>query len=142
MTRPRHPDVGLLVVTHEHLARELVQATRKIVGDVQHLEAVSIGWDYNVDEARKLVESGLRAVKRKGGILILTDMFGGTPTNISLSFLERDAVEIVTGVNLPMLIKFFNLEPDLSLQEIAARIRDKGRESIHIAMEYLQPEKT
>ena len=91
--------------------------------------------------AREQVERGIRKVERKGGVLILTDMFGGTPTNISLSFLKQDSIEIVTGVNLPMLIKFFNLEPELSLQEIAERIRDKGRQSIHMAMEYLQPEK-
>jgi PTS system mannose-specific IIA component len=137
-----HPDVGLLVVTHEHLARELVQATRKIVGEVKFFEPVSIGWDYNVDEARRLVEEAINKVRRRGGTLILTDMFGGTPTNISLSFLEEDSIEIVTGVNLPMLIKFFNLEPDLNLRQIAERIRDKGRESIHIAMEYLQPGQT
>ena len=135
------PDVGLLIVTHENLAAELVRATSKIVGEVEGLEGVSIGWDTDVEGAREQVEKGVRAVERKGGVLILTDMFGGTPTNISLSFLKQDSVEIVTGVNLPMLIKFFNLEPELSLQEIAERIRDKGRQSIHMAMEYLQPEK-
>ena len=135
-----YPDVGLLVVTHENLAAELVHATRKIVGDVKHLHGVSIGWDHNVEEARERVQQGMKAVRRKGGILICTDMFGGTPTNISLSYMERDVVEIVTGVNLPMLIKFFNLGDGLSLKEIAEQIRDKGRESIHIAMEYLQPE--
>lgn len=135
-----HPDVGLLVVTHENLAAELVHATRKIVGEVRFLEPVSLRWDHDVAEARALVERGIRAVRRRGGVLILTDMFGGTPTNISIPFLEKDSVEIVTGVNLPMLIKFFNLEPGLELRQIAERIRDKGRESIHIAMEYLRPE--
>ena len=135
------PDVGLLIVTHENLAAELVRATGKIVGAVEGLEGVSIAWDTDVEGAREQVERGIRRVERKGGVLILTDMFGGTPTNISLSFLKQDSIEIVTGVNLPMLIKFFNLEPELSLQEIAERIRDKGRQSIHMAMEYLQPEK-
>lgn len=135
-----NPDVGLLVVTHENLASELVRATRKIVGEVQHFEAVSIGWNDDVTDARQKVENAIRSVKRKAGVLVLTDMFGGTPTNISLSFLKQDQVEIVTGVNLPMLIKFFNLEPDLTLRQIAERIRDKGRESIHMAMEYLQPD--
>ncbi|MEE9226511.1 MAG: PTS sugar transporter subunit IIA [Acidobacteriota bacterium] len=135
------PDVGLLIVTHENLAVELVRATGKIVGAVEGLEGVSIAWDTDVEGAREQVERGIRKVERKGGVLILTDMFGGTPTNISLSFLKQDSIEIVTGVNLPMLIKFFNLEPELSLQEIAERIRDKGRQSIHMAMEYLQPEK-
>ena len=68
-------------------------------------------------------------------------LVGVPPTNISLSFLKQDQVEIVTGVNLPMLIKFFNLEPDLTLRQMAERIRDKGRESIHMAMEYLQTDK-
>ncbi|MEE8112079.1 MAG: PTS sugar transporter subunit IIA [Acidobacteriota bacterium] len=135
------PDVGLLIVTHENLAVELVRATGKIVGAVEGLEGVSIAWDTDVEGAREQVERGIRKVERKGGVLILTDMFGGTPTNISLSFLKQDSIEIVTGVNLPMLIKFFNLEPELSLQDIAERIRDKGRQSIHMAMEYLQPEK-
>ncbi len=136
-----NPDVGLLVVTHENLASELVRATRKIVGEVQHFEAVSIGWNDDVADARQKVENAIRSVKRKEGVLVLTDMFGGTPTNISLSFLKQDQVEIVTGVNLPMLIKFFNLEPDLTLRQMAERIRDKGRESIHMAMEYLQTDK-
>ena len=136
-----NPDVGLLVVTHENLASELVRATRKIVGEVQHFEAVSIGWNDDVADARLKVENAIRSVKRKEGVLVLTDMFGGTPTNISLSFLKQDQVEIVTGVNLPMLIKFFNLEPDLTLRQMAERIRDKGRESIHMAMEYLQTDK-
>ena len=135
-----HPDIGLLIVTHENLASELVRATRKIVGEIEGIEGVAIGWDTEVDEAREQVERGIKAVQRKGGVLILTDMFGGTPTNISLSFLKKNSIEIVTGVNLPMLIKFFNLEPELPLPEIAERIRDKGRQSIHMAMEYLQPE--
>ena len=82
-----NPDVGLLVVTHENLASELVRATRKIVGEVQHFEAVSIGWNDDVADARQKVENAIRSVKRKEGVLVLTDMFGGTPTNISLSFL-------------------------------------------------------
>lgn len=130
--------LGLLVVTHGRLAEELVNATRTIVGPMDGLEAVSIGWDDDVHEARRQIEEGVRRAERGGGVLVLTDMFGGTPTNLALSLLEPGKVEVVTGVNLPMLIKFTNLRGEQALSDLARRIAEQGRRAIHVASELLQ----
>ena len=128
---------GLLVVTHGRLAEELVTAIRTIVGDLDALEAVSIDWDDDVTESRTRIEKALRAVDRGSGVLILTDMFGGTPTNLALSFLEPGHVEVITGVNLPMLIKYTNLRDDADFTETARKIAEQGREAIQVASELL-----
>lgn len=131
--------LGLLVVTHGRLAEELVQAATTIVGPVERLEAVSIGWDDDVGTARARIED---AVERLGhdGVLILTDMFGGTPTNIALSLLEGGRVEVVTGVNLPMLIKFTNLREHIVLSDVSRQIAEQGRRAIQVASEILGDE--
>ena len=130
---------GLLVVTHGRLARELVAATVRIVGDVEQLEAVSLDWDDDVDRARETISEAVARLDVGDGVLIVTDMFGGTPSNICLSILEPGRVEIVTGVNLPMLIKFANLRERLSAAEIAGRIAVQGRQAIQVASEVLEP---
>ncbi len=132
--------LGLLVVTHGRLAEELVQAATTIVGPVQGLEAVSLGWDDDVAGARVRIESAVGRLGSDGGVLILTDMFGGTPTNIALSLLEEGRVEVITGVNLPMLIKFTNLREQLSLSEVSRNIADQGRRAIQVASELLESE--
>jgi len=130
--------LGLLVLTHGRLAEELVQATTKILGPVEGLEAVSIGWDDDVNEARARLEEAIDRIRRQGGALILTDMFGGTPTNMALSLLESGEIEVVTGVNLPMLIKFANLREELELSEVARAIAEQGRGAIHVASDLLE----
>ena len=136
--------VGVVVVTHGRLAEELVAAVRVIVGSSEHLRALSIGWNDDVDAARELVKAAIAEEDRGRGVLVLTDMFGGTPTNISLSFLASDKVEIVTGVNLPMLVKCANLaqelSKDLGLRAIAERVAEKGRSSVIVAGDMLEPE--
>ena len=129
---------GALVVTHGDLAEELVRATRTIVSDVEGLEALSIGWDDDVDAATARIEQAIKRVDRGQGVLLFTDMFGGTPTNLALSLLDAGRIEIVTGVNLPMLIKYTNLREQLSLGQAAARIVSEGREAIHMASEILE----
>ena len=129
---------GLLVVTHGNLAGELVKAARRIVGDVESMKAISIDWDDPVDRARALVEQGVHDLDSGDGVLILTDMFGGTPSNIALSLLEPGRVEIVTGVNLAMLIKFSNLRESLSPGDLAVRIASQGKRSIQVASEILE----
>ena len=129
---------GVLVVTHGGLAFELVRALERIVGKVESLKALTIGWDDDLPQARRAVEQAIAAVDPGGGVLILTDMFGGTATNVTLAFL-RDGVEIVTGVNLPMLIKYANIRDKCSLKEAAALIKEQGQRSIAIATEYLDP---
>jgi PTS system mannose-specific IIA component len=127
--------IGIVVVTHGALAGELVNATRTIVGDIPAIAAVSIGWTDDMNSAREAIE---RAVAEVGGedVLILTDMFGGTPTNVSLPFLSPK-VEIVTGVNLPMLIKLTTLR-DGELVEVARVVREQGKGAIYVASEILE----
>ncbi len=130
--------LGLLVVTHGEVAKELVASVRKIVGKIENLEAVSIDWNDDVDEATRRIEEARERVDGGQGVLLLTDMFGGTPTNLALSMLEPGRLEIVTGVNLPMLIKFANLGQDVTLPDAAMEIADEAREAIHVASQLLQ----
>jgi PTS system mannose-specific IIA component len=127
--------IGIVVVTHGALAAELVNAARTIVGDIPAIAAVSIGWTDDMGSARAAIE---RALAEVGGadVLILTDMFGGTPTNVSLPFLSPK-VEIVTGVNLPMLIKLTTLREG-DLVEVARVIREQGKGAIYVASEILE----
>jgi mannose PTS system EIIA component len=129
---------GALVVTHGGLAFELVRALERIVGRVEGLKALTIGWDDDLPQARRAVEEGIAEVDPGGGVLIMTDMFGGTATNVALAFL-REGVEILTGVNLPMLIKYANIRDKCSLKEAATLIKEQGHKSIAIAREYLDP---
>ena len=129
---------GLLVVTHGRLAEELEKAARRIVGDVPTLASISLDWDDDVADARKRIEEGIRRVAVDGRVLILTDMFGGTPSNVALSLLEPGSVDIVTGVNLPMLIKFVNLHSVDGFDETVRRIAQQGRDAIQVASEVLE----
>jgi PTS system mannose-specific IIA component len=127
--------IGIVVVTHGQLAAELVNAARAIVGEIPLINAVSIAWADDVGAAREAIERALAEVG-EAGALVLTDMFGGTPTNVTLPFLS-ERVEIVTGVNLPMLIKLTSLREG-ELVEIARVIRDQGKGAIYVASEVLE----
>jgi mannose PTS system EIIA component len=127
--------IGIVVVTHGNLAAELVSAARTIVGELPGVAAVSIGWADDMGAAHAAIEGALAEVGGEGR-LILTDMFGGTPTNISLPFLSPQ-VEIVTGVNLPMLIKASGLREG-ELRDVARVVREQGRRSIDVASEILE----
>lgn len=128
-----------VVVSHGHLAGELLAAAEMIIGPISHIAAVSIGWHDDVDVAREEVQRAIGRVSQKRGVLLLTDMFGGTPTNIASMFLEEGVVEVVTGVNLPMVIKLATHTGDESLTELAGRICDQGRQGIYIAGALLAP---
>ena len=127
--------IGIVVVTHGQLAAELVNAARQIVGDIPRIAAVSIGWADDMTAAQEAIARALAEVG-EGGVLVLTDMFGGTPTNVMLPFLS-DRVEIVTGVNLPMLIKLTGLREG-DLLEVARVVRDQGKGAIYVASEVLE----
>ena len=129
---------GLLIVTHGRLADELEKAARRIVGDVRSLASISLDWDDDVVDARRRIEEGIARVAVDGQVLILTDMFGGTPSNVALSLLEPGRVDIVTGVNLPMLIKFANLHTEDGFDETVRRIAQQGRDAIQVASEVLE----
>jgi PTS system mannose-specific IIA component len=132
--------IGIVVVTHGRVAEELVNATRNIVGEVPAIAAVSIGWSDDPAAAKAAIEQGLASVEAGGGdgrALVLTDMFGGTPTNLSLPFLSQQ-VEIVTGVNLPMVIKAC-AQREGELAEVAGAVRQQGKGAIYVASEILEP---
>jgi PTS system mannose-specific IIA component len=130
--------IGALVVTHGHLAQELVAAAEMIVGDISHIQAVSIGWHDDVNDARKEIERKIAEVDRGSGILILTDMFGGTPSNIAFAFHEPGKVDIVTGVNLPMIIKIAHQKENEELDSLARSVLEQGQSSIRVASEFLR----
>lgn len=129
--------IGVVLVTHAGLARELLAAAEMIVGPLEMAEAVGITPGDNVDSIRASIANAIRKVD-VGGVLVMTDMFGGTPSNMSLSFLEESRIEVLTGVNLPMLIKFFSERSKLGLSELAAQIKGCGRDSISVAGDYLK----
>jgi len=128
---------GLLVLTHGGLAEELVGSLHTIVEGVHGVEAVSIGWDDDVEAATRNIEAAIGRLDSGAGVLVLTDMFGGTPTNLALALHEEGRVEIVTGVNMPMLIKFSTLGDGLTLEQAASRLAEQGREAIHVASQLL-----
>ena len=133
----------VMVVSHGLLASELAKAAETIIGEPVRVKPVSIGWDQDVDEARRTIQEALDEADGGGGAIILTDMFGGTPTNISLTFLDEGKVEVITGVNLPMLIKLATLQNEgKGLGEAATLTRDRGKQSIFVASEILSGEET
>ena len=134
--------IGVVVVTHGQLATELVNAAETIVGDLPQFTAVSIGWHEDVNDAREDIAQAIERVKADGGVLLLTDMFGGTPSNLGMTFLEGDRLEVITGVNLPMLIKLANLKKSANLLAVAQEMRDHGRSAIWVASDLLRGEKT
>jgi mannose PTS system EIIA component len=126
--------IGIVVVTHGRLAEELVAAARQIVGEVPAIRAVCLGWGDDVAAAKDAIARGLAEAGEEA--LVLTDMFGGTPTNLSLPFLS-EKVEIVTGVSLPMLIKALS-QREGPLAELARAVRDQGKGAIYVASEILE----
>ena len=129
--------VGVVIVTHYRLGQEFLQALRLIVPDGPEFHAVAIEPEQTVEEMRRAIDAALRTADRGQGVLVLTDMFGGTPSNISLSFLEDRRVEVVTGVNLPMLIKLATMRGEKSLEDLARFIKDYGQRNISVAREIL-----
>ena len=134
--------VGVVVVTHGQLATELVNAAEMVVGDLPQFTAVSIGWHDDVNDAREEIVQAIERVRGAEGVLLLTDMFGGTPSNLGMTFLEKDRIEVITGVNLPMLIKLAGLAQSQDLLAVARQMRDDGRNAIWVASDLLRGDKT
>jgi PTS system mannose-specific IIA component len=141
--------VGVVVVTHGQLAAELLNAAEMIVGDLPHFTAVSIGWHDDVDQARQEIGRAIERVREKvrtpenpGGALVLTDMFGGTPANLGVTFVETDKVEVITGLNLAMLMKLARPLKDMDLLTLAREIREQGRNAIWVASDLIRGEKS
>ena len=133
--------VGVVVVTHGQLATELLNAAEMIVGDLPRFTAVSIGWHDEVTVARGVIDAAIARVDSAAGVLVLTDMFGGTPSNLGLSFLQAGRVELVTGVNLPMLIKLAKASPQGDLLALARSLCDHGRAAIRVASDLLRADR-
>ncbi|MFQ5739631.1 MAG: PTS sugar transporter subunit IIA [Acidobacteriota bacterium] len=129
--------VGVVVVAHGRLGHELVAVARTIVEEIEHIVPVSIGWHDEVEEDGKRIEKAVAQVDAGRGVILLTDMFGGTPSNVALSLLKKGEREIITGVNLPMLIKLAEQSGDESLAELAVMVREQGKRQISIASELL-----
>ena len=132
--------IGVVVVTHGQLATELLNAAEMIVGDLPGFVALSIGWHDDVTLAREALERAIERAREGGEIpvLILTDMFGGTPSNLGLSFLQPGRVEVITGVNLPMLIALARASNPDDLLLLARALCDDGREAIRVASDLLR----
>jgi PTS system mannose-specific IIA component len=129
--------VGLVVVAHAGLARELLAAAEMIVGPIEKSEAIGISSGDSVEQIWESVNGAILKVTGDG-VIIMTDMFGGTPSNMSISFLKENEVEVMTGVNLPMLIKFAADRDNLSVAELASALKKCGLESITVAGDYLK----
>ena len=134
--------LGVVVVTHGQLATELVNSAEMIVGDLPQFTAVSIGWHDEVNDAREDIAQAIERVRGDAGVLLLTDMFGGTPSNLGMTFLEQDRLEVITGVNLPMLIRLASLRSSSNLLSVAKEMRDHARDAIWVASDLLRGERT
>ena len=136
-------NLGVVVVTHGQLATELVNSAEMIVGDLPQFAAVSIGWHEDVDHAREEIGRAIERVRATVPgeeivpVLVLSDMFGGTPANLAVTFVS-ETVEVITGVNLPMLIKLARPQPSPTLQELAREMREHGRNAIWVASDLLK----
>lgn len=133
--------IGGVVVSHGQVANELLAAAETVVGEVGHIRAVSIGWHDDVEMAKNEISRAINSVSDGNGVLVLTDMFGGTPTNISAMFIKENEVEIITGVNLPMVIKLASQNKETTLTELAKEVEEQGKQAIYRTSALLEPHK-
>lgn len=133
---------GILIVTHERLGDALIDAAEFILEDRPgSMESVSINLNENPDKLRSKIKAGIKLVKDPDGVLIMTDMFGGTPSNLSYSFLDEGRVEVISGVNLPMVIKAASARDKMKLTELAESLEAFGKKSISLASGLLKGNK-
>lgn len=129
--------IGLILVTHGHLAEEFISATEHVVGRQTDIVAVCIGPDDDMERRRREIADAIRRVDSGSGVIILTDLFGGTPSNLAISLLQAGRVEVIAGINLPMLIRLAGARKSLPVREAVMAARDAGRNYITIASEFL-----
>jgi PTS system mannose-specific IIA component len=130
--------VGGVIVSHGQLGEELIHTAEMIVGKIANIIAVSIDVTTDVESSREQIRQAIQAVNNGSGVVIFTDMFGGTPSNISLSFLDESNVEVITGVNLAMLIQLSMSDKEEPFQNLVQSLKQRGQENIHIASEFLK----
>ena len=133
--------IGMVLVTHGRLADEFIAATDHVVGPQEAIRAISIGPDDDMEQRRKEIVQAVEDVDTGNGVIILTDMFGGTPSNLAISLLDRANVEVIAGMNLPMLIKLVKVRKDDNLAEAVVQAQDSGRKYINVASILLQGDK-
>jgi PTS system mannose-specific IIA component len=132
--------IGIVIVTHGALAVEFRAALEHVVGPQGQLETVSIGPEDDMDGRRADIIAAVKRADRGDGVVVLTDMFGGTPSNLAISCMDEAKVEVIAGVNLPMLIKLASVRPDASLAEAVERAQEAGRKYIKVASQFLTGE--
>jgi PTS system mannose-specific IIA component len=131
--------IGLVVATHGNLGAELLASAQMIIGPVLNARSVNINQENSMEDIRDAIDKAIKEVSSDdAGVIIVTDMFGGTPANVSMTFLAPQSVEVLTGANLPMLLKFFNSQESLGLDELAGILKSYGQQSIALASEYLK----
>lgn len=134
--------IGIVIVTHSQLGDALIEAAEFIVGKKSGaLVSVSIDLNESAEALREKIAEGIKAVSSEDGVLILTDMFGGTPSNLSYSFLEEGHIEVISGVNLPILIQAVNIREKMALEELAVKLEEFGKKSISLASSVLRGNK-
>ncbi len=129
--------IGVLITTHGNLGSELIKAAELIRGSLKGIIPISVDQTKGVEDLKKEISAAMKKLDQGQGVLILTDLFGGTPSNISLSFMKEGKVEVITGVNLPMLLKLPDIREGMSLKEFAQNIKDYGIKNISLASEIL-----
>lgn len=129
--------IGIVLITHHELGRVLLQTAEGILGELENCTALSVDGSSSMDQAMKEIQERIRSMDQGGGVLVLTDMFGGTPSNMSLSLLESTRLEVVTGANLPMLLKILNRR-EADLEELAGEAKSAGRQGIVVAGEVMK----
>lgn len=129
--------IGLVLVTHGNLAREFVVAMEHVVGSQELIEAICIGPDDDMEERRQEISEAVEKVEDGEGVIVLTDLFGGTPSNLSISLMRPEKVEVIAGMNLPMLIRLASARQSMSVTDAVAAARDAGKKYISVASEIL-----
>lgn len=132
--------IGLVLVTHGRLALELVAALEHVVGPQETIATVCIGPDDDMEQRRQEIVTKTADVNAGDGVIVLTDMFGGTPSNLAISIMEKSEIEVIAGVNLPMLIKLASIRGSHAIDDAATEAQDAGRKYINIASQLLQNE--
>lgn len=130
--------IGVLITTHGNLGSEMMKVAEMIKGTLKNVTHISMDQTKGMEELKKEITTAVRKLDQGQGVLILTDLFGGTPSNLSLSLLKEGKVEVVTGVNLPMLLKVNDAREKMNLKDFAAHVKDYGRKNIYLASEILK----
>ena len=131
--------IGLVLVTHGHLANELLNAMEHVVGPQEKAEAICIGADDDMEQRRSDIINAVKTVSTSDGVVVVTDMFGGTPSNLAISIMGMAKLEVVAGVNLPMLVKFASCRDTEELEECVTKVQEAGKKYINVASRMAKP---